>query len=76
MQISIMQVYGHIAENSSNYRKPYLNPTLHGAVQRVCIHVYLELGEPLCDAASYLKFYVSHAVLKCKNSTDVIVKGA
>jgi len=28
---------------------------LRGAVQSVCIHVYLELGEVLCDAASYLE---------------------
>ena len=70
-----MQVYGHIAENSSNYRKPRRYPTLYGAVQRVCIHVYMELGETLWDAAGYLKFYVHHACLKCENGTDVIVKG-
>jgi len=23
---------------------------LRGAIQSVCIHVYLELGKPLCDA--------------------------
>jgi len=28
---------------------------LRGTVQIVCIHVYLELGESLCDAANYLE---------------------
>ena len=69
-----MQVYGHIAENSSNYRKPQLYPTLPGAMQTVDIHVHLVLGEPLFNAAGNLKFYVHHAVLKCENGTDVIVK--
>jgi len=66
-----MQVYGHIAENSSNYRKSQRYPTLHGAVHRVCIHIHLESGEQ----PTTLKFYVYHAVLKCENGTDVIVKG-
>jgi len=42
---------------------------VHGAVQRVCIHVYLELGESLWDAAGYLKFYAHHSCLKCENGT-------
>jgi len=43
-------------------------------VQRVCIHVYQELGEPLWDAAPYPETYAQHAVLKCENDTDVIAK--
>jgi len=50
-----MQVHGHIAESSSNYRNPWPYPTLPGAVQSVCIHVHLELGESLGDAAVYLE---------------------
>jgi len=48
---------------------------LPGGVQSVCIYVYLELGEPLCDAA-YLDIlqYVHHATLKCENSRNLIVK--
>jgi len=49
-----MQVYSHIAENWSHYRKPQRYIMLRGAVQSVCIHVELELGELLCDAVSYL----------------------
>jgi len=45
-------------------------------LQSVCIHVYLELGEPLCDAADCaVKLYVHHAVLKCENCTDINVNG-
>jgi len=47
--------YGHVAESSSNYRKSQRYPTLRGAVQSVCIRVYLESGQPLCDAAGYLE---------------------
>jgi len=32
------------------------------------IHVYLELAEPLCNAAGYLE------ILKWGNGTDIIVK--
>jgi len=69
-----MQVYGNIVESSWNYRRPYQYHTLRGAVQSVCIHVYLELGELLCHSAGYLEIICDHAVLKCENSTDVIVK--
>jgi len=47
-------------------------------VQSVCIHVYLELGEPLCDAAGYLEILCApccYAVLKCEKGTDVMLKG-
>jgi len=44
-------------------------------VQNVCIHIYLELVSPLGMQPATLKFYVHHAVLKCENGTDVIVKG-
>ena len=51
-----MQVYGHIAENSSIYRTPQRQPTLRAAAQSVSIHVHLESDESLCDAADYLVF--------------------
>jgi len=39
-----MQVQDHIAESLQNSRKPYPCPKLCGAVQDVCICVFLELG--------------------------------
>jgi len=59
-----MQVHGHIAESSSNYREPQRYPTLRGVVQSVCIHVHVELGKSLCDAAGYLEILCApYAVL-------------
>jgi len=40
-----------------------------------CAFMFIWIGEPLWDAAGYLKFYVHHAVHKCQNGTDVIDKG-
>ena len=65
-----MQVYGHIVECSSINRKLKQYPALRGDVQSVCIHVYLEIGEPFCDAAGSLKFYLHPAVLKCRVQTE------
>jgi len=42
-----LQKARRIAESHMRY------PTLRGAVQSVCIHVYLELGESLYDAPGY-----------------------
>jgi len=71
---SIMQVYGHTAESSSNKES-------HSSIPRcreLCeVYAFLFIwNQASCSAKqpATLKLYVHHAVLKCKNSTDVITE--
>jgi len=41
---------------------------MRGAVQNVCIHVHLELGEPLCDAAGYLEILCGMCTILFSNA--------
>jgi len=50
-----MQVYSHVAEGSSNYKKPWRYLTLRRIVQSLYIHIHLEFDEPLCDATGCLE---------------------
>ena len=86
-----MQVYGHIAENSSNYIATMMHVYGHIAEnlsnwrksQRYPtphgavqrVFIHVYLDRRAAPECSRRKFYVHHAVLKCENGTDVTIKG-